>query len=198
LWDAESGLMGPQSLPRHGTVRANLDDRHGEYHEMVSVTEKAVFAAGCFWGVEAKFSKVPGVISTTVGYTGGRTATPTYRDVCTDTTGHAEAVLVEYDSSRVTYEELLEVFWEMHDPTLSNRQGPDVGSQYRSAIFYTSPEQRDAAISSKERLEVTRRYGERRIVTEIVPLDRFFPAEDYHQKYHEKRGVCGSMTCRPR
>lgn len=198
MWEAESGLMGSQPPPRHGTVRANLDDRHGEYHEMVRVTEKAVFAAGCFWGVEAKFSKVPGVVSTTVGYTGGRTAAPTYRDVCTDTTGHAEAVLVEYDSSRVTYEELLEVFWEMHDPTMSNRQGPDVGSQYRSAIFYTSPEQRDAAVSSKEHLEVTRRYGERKIVTEMAPLDRFFPAEDYHQKYYEKRGMCGSMTCRAR
>jgi len=187
--------MGP---PLHGTVRANLDDRHGEYHEMVRTTEKAVFAAGCFWGVEAKFSKVPGVISTTVGYTGGRTSSPTYRDVCTNTTGHAEAVLVEYDSSRVTYGELLDVFWEMHDPTTSNRQGPDVGSQYRSAIFYTSPKQRDAAVSSKEHLEATRRYGERKIVTEVVPLDRFFPAEDYHQKYYEKHGMCRSTTCRAR
>lgn len=198
MWEAGSSLIGSWPPPLHGTVRANLDDRHDEYHEMVRTTEKAVFAAGCFWGVEAKFTKVPGVISTTAGYTGGRTSSPTYRDVCTDTTGHAEAVLVEYDPSRVTYEELLDVFWEMHDPTTSNRQGPDVGSQYRSAIFYTSPEQRDAAATSKEHLEVTRRYGERKIVTEIVPLDRFFPAEDYHQKYYEKRGTCWSATCRAR
>jgi len=164
----------------------------------VATTEKAVFAAGCFWGVEAALSRVPGVVSTIVGYTGGTTPAPTYHDVCTDTTGHAEAVLVEYDPSRVTYRDLLDVFWDIHDPTTPDRQGPDHGSQYRSAIFYASPAQRNAAIASRDRVEANGRFSGRKVVTEIVPLADFYPAEDYHQKYYEKRGMSGCGTCRRR
>lgn len=150
--------------------------------------EKATFAAGCFWGVEAVFRQVEGVTATRVGYTGGDFRNPTYKDVCSDTTGHAEAVDVEYDPSRVTYEELLEVFWENHDPTTPNRQGPDVGTQYRSAVFFHTPEQEAAAKASKERLQRSGRY-KRPIVTEIIPASEFYPAEDYHQQYLEKRGL---------
>lgn len=149
---------------------------------------KATFAAGCFWGVEAAFRQVPGVLATMVGYTGGSRANPTYEDVCTDTTGHAEAVEVTYDPSRVSYEQLLEVFWNSHDPTTLNRQGPDVGTQYRSAIFYHTPEQEAAARASKRRLEASGRFP-RPIVTEIVPAAAFWRAEEYHQQYLEKRGL---------
>ena len=149
---------------------------------------KATFAAGCFWGVEATFRQIPGVISTRVGYTGGNFANPSYKDVCTDRTGHAEAVEVEYDPAKVSYEELLNVFWENHDPTQLNRQGPDWGSQYRSAIFFHSPEQEQAAIASKHALENERRSN-RPIVTRIVPAVTFYEAEDYHQQYLEKRGL---------
>jgi peptide-methionine (S)-S-oxide reductase len=149
--------------------------------------EKATLAAGCFWGVEAAFRPVKGVISTQVGYTGGTTDNPTYYDVCTDTTGHAEAVEVEYDPSVVSYDELLEVFWQIHDPTTLNRQGPDVGRQYRSAIFYHDPQQEASARASKDRLEHDGRYS-RPIVTEIVPAGRFYRAEEYHQRYFEKQG----------
>ena len=150
--------------------------------------QKATFAAGCFWGVEAAFRQVQGVKSTTVGYTGGSFENPTYRDVCSGRTGHAEAVEVEYDPSVVSYEELLNVFWENHDPTTLNRQGPDVGTQYRSAIFYHTPEQEAAARASKERLESGGRYRNR-IVTEIKPATPFYRAEEYHQQYLEKRGL---------
>ncbi len=150
--------------------------------------KRAIFAAGCFWGVEAAFRLVPGVTSTAVGYTGGRLENPTYEDVCTDRTGHAEAVEVEYDSSRVSYDELLKVFWESHDPTTLNRQGPDVGTQYRSAIFFHDPEQETAAKASKEQLQTSQRY-KRPIVTEIVPAGKFHRAEEYHQQYLEKRGL---------
>ena len=149
---------------------------------------KAIFAAGCFWGVEATFRQLPGVISTRVGYTGGQLPNPTYKDVCTDRTGHAEAVEVEYDPSKLSYEKLLDVFWENHDPTQLNRQGPDSGTQYRSAIFFTSQEQESAAKASKERLEKSGRYH-KPIVTEIVPASTFYEAEDYHQQYLEKRGL---------
>ena len=150
--------------------------------------EKATFAAGCFWGVEAEFRKVKGVVSATVGYTGGRTKDPTYKEVCTDKTGHAEAVLVEYDPSQIAYEDLLNVFWETHDPTQLNRQGPDVGTQYRSAIFYHNPEQQAAATASKERLQKSGRY-KKSIVTEIVPASEFWRAEEYHQQYFQKCGM---------
>jgi peptide-methionine (S)-S-oxide reductase len=151
-------------------------------------TEKATFAAGCFWGVEAAFREIPGVIATAVGYTGGHTENPTYRQVCAHTTGHAEAVEVTYDPTQVSYDDLLNVFWENHDPTQLNRQGPDVGDNYRSAIFYHDAEQEAAARASKERLEQSGRYR-RPIVTEIVPAPTFWMAEDYHQQYLEKRGM---------
>ncbi len=150
--------------------------------------DKATFAAGCFWGVEAAFRQVPGVAWATVGYTGGHLTNPTYEDVCSNTTGHAEAVEVEFDPSRVTYEDLLDVFWKVHDPTTLNRQGPDVGSQYRSAIFFHTPAQQAAAVASKERLQRGGAFR-RPIVTEIVPAAAFYRAEEYHQRYLEKRGV---------
>lgn len=154
--------------------------------------EKATFGAGCFWGVEAAFRQVPGVVETAVGYAGGTTPDPTYRDVCTDETGHAEVVEVTYDPARVSYEDLLKVFWENHDPTQLNRQGPDIGTQYRSVIFFHSLEQRDAAMLSRKRLEASGRYR-RSIVTEITPAPTFWRAEDYHQRYLEKRGLA---SCR--
>ena len=149
---------------------------------------KATFAAGCFWGVEATFRQIPGVTSTRVGYTGGRTENPTYKDVCTDGTGHAEAVEVEFDPAVARYDELLKTFWENHDPTQLNRQGPDWGSQYRSAIYFHTPEQEAAARASKDSLENAHRYA-KPIVTQIVPAVTFYPAEDYHQQYLEKRGM---------
>jgi peptide-methionine (S)-S-oxide reductase len=149
---------------------------------------KALFGAGCFWGVEAAFRQVEGVLATAVGYSGGRKENPTYEDVCSGRTGHAEVVEVEYDPSKVSYEKLLDVFWENHDPTTLNRQGPDVGEQYRSAIFFLSPEQEAAARATKERLEKSGRY-KRPIVTEITPASPFFRAEEYHQRYLEKHGL---------
>ena len=149
--------------------------------------EKATFAAGCFWGVEAAFRQLPGVRATRVGYTGGTVPSPSYELVCTDTTGHAEAVEVTYDPARVSYDEVLDVFWSNHNPTTRNRQGFDIGSQYRSAILFHSPEQEAAARDSKERLEAEGRWRNP-IVTEIVPAGPFYEAEDYHQQYLEKRG----------
>jgi peptide-methionine (S)-S-oxide reductase len=154
--------------------------------------DKATFAAGCFWGVEAAFRAVPGVVATTVGYAGGSFPNPTYHDVCTGRTGHAEAVQVEFDPARVSYQDLLRVFWENHDPTTLNRQGPDHGTQYRSAIFFHSPEQQAAALASKQQLERTGAF-KRPIVTEITPASAFYRAEEYHQQYLEKRG---QASCR--
>lgn len=156
-----------------------------------AMVEKATFAAGCFWGVEATFRQINGVVSTQVGYTGGRTDKPTYEDVCTDRTGHAEAVEVTYDPSRVRYEDLLNVFWQNHDPTTPNRQGPDVGEQYRSAVFYHSAAQEAAAKTSKAHLESEHRFR-RPITTQIVAAGPFYRAEEYHQQYLEKRGL---STC---
>jgi peptide-methionine (S)-S-oxide reductase len=150
--------------------------------------EKATFGAGCFWGVEAAFRQIKGVKATAVGYMGGKLKDPTYQDVCTDRTGHAEVVQVEYDPSEVSYEELLRVFWDNHDPTTLNRQGPDTGTQYRSAIFYHAPEQEAAAKASKDALAKSGRF-KRPIVTEIVAAPEFWRAEDYHQQYLEKRGL---------
>lgn len=152
----------------------------------------ATFAAGCFWGVEQRFSEVPGVLSTEVGYTGGTTAHPTYEQVCSHTTGHAEAVRLEYDPEQVTYEHLLEVFFAMHDPTTPDRQGPDVGSQYRSAVFFHSPEQERAARDAVARLGGEGRYADP-IVTEIGPAPEFWRAEEYHQRYLERRGRRGCL-----
>jgi peptide-methionine (S)-S-oxide reductase len=149
---------------------------------------KATFGAGCFWGVEAAFRRVPGVTATAVGYLGGSFENPTYEDVCTGKTGHAEVVEVDYDPAQVSYQDLLDVFWKNHDPTTLNRQGPDVGTQYRSAIFFHTPEQAAAAHASKEQLEQSGAYR-RPIVTEIAPASTFYRAEEYHQQYLEKRGL---------
>jgi peptide-methionine (S)-S-oxide reductase len=148
----------------------------------------ATFGAGCFWGVEAAFRQIKGVTGTAVGYLGGTLENPTYKDVCTGTTGHAEVVQVEYDPAAVSYDDLLNVFWTNHDPTTLNRQGPDVGIQYRSAIFFHTPEQEAAAKASKEALDHAGRFR-RPIVTEITPASEFFRAEEYHQQYLEKRGL---------
>ncbi len=153
--------------------------------------EKATFGAGCFWGVEATFRQIPGVVSTAVGYEGGTLRNPTYKDVCTDRTGHAEVVEVEFDPAKVKYEQLLQVFWENHDPTQLNRQGPDVGTQYRSVIFFHTPEQQAAACASMEERQRSGVY-KRPIVTQIVPATEFWRAEEYHQQYLEKRGLA---TC---
>lgn len=150
--------------------------------------EKATFGAGCFWSVEAAFRQVRGVTSTSVGYSGGTLENPTYEDVCTGRTGHAEVVEVKFDPSVVSYDELLEVFWANHDPTTLNRQGPDVGTQYRSAAFFHSPEQETAARASKERAENSDRFS-RPIMTEIATASVYYRAEDYHQQYFEKRGL---------
>lgn len=148
-------------------------------------TAKATFAAGCFWGVEAAFNKIPGVIDAVSGYTGGHKENPSYRDVCTGTTGHAEAVEVTYDPAIVGYDRLLDAFWNMHDPTQVNRQGPDHGTQYRSAIFTHSPEQAEAALRSRETAQAGH---DRPIATEIAPAQTFYRAEDYHQRYFERNG----------
>ncbi len=150
--------------------------------------EKATFAAGCFWAVEATFRKIAGVTTACVGYVGGTVENPTYEDVCYGKTGHAEAVQLEYDPSQISYEELLDVFWSCHDPTTLRRQGPDVGTQCRSVVFFHSPEQPAAAKESKARLEVAGRYRSP-IVTEIVPVSTFYRAEGYHQCYLEKRNL---------
>ena len=147
---------------------------------------KATFAAGCFWGVEEAFRNTPGVTSTAVGYEGGTMDNPTYQDVCTDRTGHAEVVEVDYDPEKVSYDTLLDTFWSNHDPTTKNRQGPDIGTQYRSAIFFHTPEQEAAARAS---LQTAQSRFRRPIVTEIIPAQEFYRAEEYHQQYLAKRGL---------
>lgn len=154
--------------------------------------EQATFAAGCFWGIEAEFRRVEGVVTTIVGYTGGDVSSPTYEQVCSGTTGHAEAVRVVFDPTNVTYDQLLDVFWRIHDPTQVDRQGPDIGTNYRSAIFYHSPEQKELAESSKDRLQKSGKFGKKPIATEISPVTEFWTAEEYHQHYYEK---CGSGYC---
>jgi peptide methionine sulfoxide reductase msrA/msrB len=163
-----------------------------EVAEKLPSVAKAAFAAGCFWGSQETFEKIPGVIDTTVGYMGGTFKNPTYEDVCTDQTGHAETVLVEYDPAKVTYDQLLEVFWTNHDPTTMNRQGPDEGTQYRSVVFYYTPEQKAAAQASIAKLEAAHRFS-RPIVTQVVPATDFWKAEDYHQHYLDKHGL---QNCR--
>jgi peptide-methionine (S)-S-oxide reductase len=158
------------------------------FHLKGRFMEKATFGAGCFWGVEAAFRQIKGVTATAVGYMGGTLKNPTYQDVCTDETGHAEVVQVDYDPAAVSYNDLLQVFWQNHNPTTINRQGPDIGTQYRSAIFFHSPEQEAAARASKAELEKSGAYS-RPIVTQIVPAQDFWRAEEYHQQYLEKRGL---------
>jgi peptide-methionine (S)-S-oxide reductase len=150
--------------------------------------EIATFGAGCFWGIEAAFRRVPGVLDAAVGYSGGQTQNPNYQEVCTDTTGHAEVVQVTFDPEKVSYDQLLNVFWTIHDPTQVNRQGPDYGKQYRTAIFFHSPEQEAAAKKSKQALEASGKLR-RPIATEITPARPFWRAEEYHQRYLEKRGA---------
>ncbi len=156
---------------------------------------KATFAAGCFWGVEELFSSTKGVTSTMVGYTGGNFPDPSYQDVCTGRTGHAEAVQLDYDPNVISYEELLDIFWANHDPTTSNQQGPDIGSQYRSAVFYHDSEQENAAKTTKKKLDESGKFS-KKIVSEIVKATTFFKAEEYHQKYLQKDGVraCSSFN----
>lgn len=156
--------------------------------------QNATFGAGCFWGVEAVFRRIPGVVATAVGYAGGTTDRPTYKDVCTDRTGHAEVVRVQFDPDKVTYEELLNIFWDNHDPTTLNRQGPDVGTQYRSVIFYHNDSQRQAAEKSKADQQKQGKWGGRKIVTFIEPAPAFHLAEEYHQRYLEKRGESSCHT----
>ena len=150
--------------------------------------ELATFGAGCFWGIEAHFRQVEGVTNAVSGYTGGTKENPTYKEVCSDRTGHAEAVQVTFDPAKVTYEKLLDIFWQIHDPTQLNRQGPDYGKQYRSAIFFHTPEQEGAARASKAKLQASNLY-KRPIVTEITAATKFWPAEEYHQRYLEKNGL---------
>ena len=177
------------TLKHRATERANhlappVSTFDGDYMTM----EKATFGAGCFWGVEATFRAIPGVTDAAVGYAGGTTENPTYEDVCSHNTGHAEVVQVEFDPAVVSYDHLLDVFWSNHNPTTLNRQGPDVGDQYRSVIFYHSPEQKAAAETAKARLEKSGRF-KHPIVTYIQPAPAFYRAEDYHQRYLEKRGL---------
>ena len=153
--------------------------------------EEATFGAGCFWGVEAAFRQLDGVLTTSVGYLGGNFENPTYQHVCSGQTGHAEVVRIEYDSDRVSYHDLLDLFWKVHDPTTLNRQGPDIGNQYRSAIFFHTPEQQAAAEASKAQLEASNQYPNS-VVTEIIPVSEFYMAEDYHQQYFEKQGIAHS------
>ncbi len=150
--------------------------------------EQAIFGAGCFWGVEAAFRNLPGVKNTTVGYMGGNSKNPTYEQVCTNRTGHAEVVQIDYDPTIITYEQLLDVFWQIHDPTQRNRQGPDVGSQYRSVIFYNTPHQKRLAEESKKKIQRLRHLNED-VATELCPASTFYIAEQYHQHYFQKQGI---------
>lgn len=154
----------------------------------------ATFGAGCFWSVEETFRKIPGVADTAVGYMGGTLAEPTYEDVCTDRTGHVEVVQITYEPTLLSYEKLLDVFWKNHNPTTPNRQGPDVGTQYRSVIFYNTPEQKDKAEAALTILSTSRKFGDRPIVTEVTPAGQFYRAEEYHQRYLEKRGLGSCHT----
>jgi|AGTN01.2.fsa_nt_gi methionine-S-sulfoxide reductase len=186
----------------HGTGLLDPALRHNDKIELVinlpenkmpgKKLEKATFGAGCFWHVEDAFMNVPGVVSTEVGFEGGHTENPSYKDVCTHTTGHAEVTEVTYDPSKVSYEDLLNVFWNIHDPTTPNRQGPDIGGQYRSVIFFHDKEQEETAKASKEKMEKSGKFR-RPIVTQIVPAQKFWRAEEYHQKYFQKTGqrACG-------
>lgn len=188
LMEPDRALAGGTSEGAQAEPSKNVENANMESENWAT----AMFGAGCFWGVEAAFRQVEGVKATAVGYAGGHVDHPTYKQVCSDSTGHAEVVQVEYDPSVVSYDKLLDVFWKEHDPTQVNRQGPDIGYQYRSVIFYTTPEQEAAARASKERLEKSGEYN-RPIATSIEAAPTFWKAEEYHQQYLEKRGL---STCR--
>jgi peptide-methionine (S)-S-oxide reductase len=177
-----------RSEARQRMVETSATPRATENPSKAKPMKKATFGAGCFWGVEATFRRVPGVVDAAVGYAGGQTVNPTYKEVCTDRTGHAEVVQVEYDPSQVSYAQLLDVFWSSHDPTQVNRQGPDFGTQYRTVIFYHDDEQKAEAEASKKWLDEGGRFP-RPIATQIVPAGPFYRAEEYHQRYLEKRGL---------
>jgi peptide-methionine (S)-S-oxide reductase len=173
------------------TKNASADRGAGSRDDLPESAERATFAAGCFWGIEASFREIEGVLKTTVGYTGGTVAHPSYEQVCSDTTGHAEAVEVWFDPSRITYEDLLSTFWTIHDPTSRNRQGWDFGSQYRSAIFFHDAEQERQAVASRDAHQASL---SKEIVTQIAPATEFYDAEDYHQRYFEKREVAAQAV----
>ncbi len=181
LFGAVPGASAGYGLSARGLARTKQAPKD------LPKTEVAAFSAGCFWGVEAEFRKEPGVVATAVGYSGGHTQNPSYADVCTDRTGHAETVMVEFDPQKTSYGHLLDVFWNLHDPTTKNRQGPDVGEQYRSIIFTFTPEQKAEAIASRDRLQASGEF-KAPIVTEILDSMPFYPAEAYHQQYVEKGG----------
>ncbi len=188
LLGAVTVLGGCRPVVAEDAVKKNTLPGDTSAYDEDETMEKATFAAGCFWGVEAAFRRVKGVEATSVGYTGGHKEEPTYKQVCSGNTGHAEAVEVVYDPEKVSYEDLLGVFWQNHDPTQVNRQGPDIGDQYRSAIFYHDEAQQEAAEKSKAAIEESGKYR-KSIATEIVPAQTFWRAEDYHQQYLEKRGL---------
>lgn len=177
---AEGAVQFEKSYPEVPLVKTGWELKAG--HK----TERAILAAGCFWGVEARFREVPGVVATAVGYTGGHTERPTYKQVCNTNTGHAEAIMIEFDPSAVTYSQILAIFWDIHNPTTMNRQGPDVGSQYRSAIYVLNDDQKTEALESKTSFQ--RKFSSP-IVTEITKSSKFWPAETYHQQYHQKTGT---------
>ena len=181
---AFAGCTAPTDAQQAQTTTQTTDEGSGE-REMA--TETATFGAGCFWGVEERFRTTEGVTDTEVGYAGGHTQNPTYQQVCSHTTGHAEVVQLRYDPEQITYEDLLAIFFEMHDPTQVNRQGPDVGDQYRSVIFYHTDAQKQAAEKMKAELDASGAYA-RPVATQIEPAPTFWPAEDYHQEYFRKRG----------
>jgi peptide methionine sulfoxide reductase msrA/msrB len=194
-----SASLNFKSSETHATLESNSENNPGKKELKSAQPETATFAAGCFWGIENKFSELPGVISTVVGYTGGDTKNPTYRQVCSNTTGHAEAVKITYDPDKISYEALLEFFFKIHDPTQVDRQGWDVGSQYRSAIFFHNFEQKETAEKTVKNLEGSNRF-KKPIATQIVPAPEFYEAEEYHQKYYKKlkkskKKECGPDSC---
>lgn len=190
----ERGASAPRQAPasRPGPAVAALTAARMEPKDTMN-RSIATFGGGCFWGVEARFRETPGVTGTAVGYAGGKGDSPTYKEVCTDRTGHAEVVQVEFDPNKLSYEKLLDVFWACHDPTQVNRQGPDVGTQYRTVIFFHTPEQEKVARASKEKLAASGKHS-RPIATEILPAPTFWRAEEYHQQYLEKRGLSSCHT----
>lgn len=179
-------MASPNESPQHTEGKKVVQSKIAESKS--GKKAQAVFGAGCFWGVEAAFRRTPGVLLTEVGYAGGSVLKPTYEQVCTDTTGHAEVVRVEYDPEEISFEKLLDVFFDNHNPTQLNRQGPDFGKQYRTVVFFADEAQRTAAEAAKEKLSASGKWPQP-IVTQIVPLVNYFPAEDYHQQYLEKRGL---------